>query len=1137
MGLRLLKVNKIWLLSAILFSFVFSSICLAEELVRHDMMVRLDPHEGLIDVEDRITLPMRFSYQKELPFLLHKNFEIYTVSDGFSVKAAEKNALKGIEGSINSADVDGPAKSYILSSKNGEPFPENPVFSISYKGKISHSMETTGSEYQRSFSETKGIISTEGSYLSGGTYWIPYIDASPMVFDLEVELPADRDVVSQGKRTIHEIRDGKRIVKWECPEPMDEIYFIEGNFIEYKKKSGKVTAYAFLRNEDQGIADKYIEATGVYLDMYSDLIGPYPYSKFALIENFWETGYGMPSFTLLGPKVIRFPFILQSSYPHEILHNWWGNSVFVDYGSGNWCEGITAYMADHMFKEMKGKGHEYRRDTLQKYLNYVRDGKDFPLKEFRARHSAATEAVGYGKSLMIFHMLRMRLGDELFIKCLQKFYDENIFKKASFDDMEKVFSRTANQNLKPFFTQWVDRLGAPEFKIDGYAYAYYNPEEGAYLKINIKQVQKGEAFKMNLPIAIHFEGEDEAQIHIKEIIHKVDSFELKGCKPIAKVDIDPSFDVFRRLHREEIPPTIGQTFGAKKALIILPDEKREEFASAWKTLAKAWSIGNEIEIKTESQVDSLPSDRAIWVFGQKNRWRPSKEQGLDEYKIFETGDAITIGKTEIPYEDNSFVISLRHPGNNDLVLTWLCADPPDALPGLSRKLPHYGKYSYLAFKGEEPANYLKGQWPLIKSPMTMIIKEGEEGALPSREPLAEPAALVDKAQLMTHLSFLTDDRLKGRGLGTPELDEAAAYIARMFKIFGLKPGADDGAYFQEWTDDNVGKDKKAALLKNVIGVIPGTDPVLKDEWVVIGAHYDHLGLGWPDVHAGDQGKIHNGADDNASGVACLIELARILGKKYKPAHTLAFIAFTGEEAGLRGSKYFMSKKPQIASMVNLDSVGRLDKRKLTVLGAGTAREWPFIVMGVGYTVGLEANAVSNSPQTGDQVSFWEAGVPAIHIFAGMHLDYHRPTDDIEKIDIAGMVKIVEFAKETLIHLANRKEPLDVKLDSAETTPGKASAKSPHGAAKGNERRVSLGTMPDFTYEGVGMRIAAIVPGGPAEKAGLKVNDIITGINEMEVKGAREMSGALRSCKAGDKITVHYTRNKKTESCNAVLVQR
>jgi aminopeptidase N len=128
---------------------------------------------------------------------------------------------------------------------------------------------------------------------------------------------------------------------------------------------------AELRKPDTALANRYINATADYLALYEKLIGPYPYSKFTLVENFWETGYGMPSFTLLGEKIIRFPFIITTSYPHELLHNYWGNSVYVDNTKGNWCEGITAYMADHLFKEQQGQGAEYRRTTLAKFTDFV----------------------------------------------------------------------------------------------------------------------------------------------------------------------------------------------------------------------------------------------------------------------------------------------------------------------------------------------------------------------------------------------------------------------------------------------------------------------------------------------------------------------------------------------------------------------------------------------------------------------------------------------------------------------------------------------------------------------------------------------------------------------------------------------
>ena len=179
----------------------------------------------------------------------------------------------------------------------------------------------------------------------------------------------------------------------------------------------------------------------------------------------------MASFTLLGSQVIRMPFILTSSYPHEILHNWWGNSVFVDYESGNWCEGLTAYMADHLMAEQRGQGEAHRRDRLQDYSSYVRAGRDFPLTEFRSRHSAATEAVGYGKTLMGFHMLRRKLGDDRFRDWAARFYREMRGRVASFGDvrrtMEAVIGHGAEAtDLGRFFRDWTERPGAAALAVE-----------------------------------------------------------------------------------------------------------------------------------------------------------------------------------------------------------------------------------------------------------------------------------------------------------------------------------------------------------------------------------------------------------------------------------------------------------------------------------------------------------------------------------------------------------------------------------------------------------------------------------------------------------------------------------------------
>ena len=224
---------------------------------------------------------------------------------------------------------------------------------------------------------------------------------------------------------------------------------------------------AFLREDDPALAGRYLRGHPALPERSTRACcRPYPYPTFALVENFWETGYGMPGFTLLGPQVIRFPWILTSSYPHELLHNWWGNSVFVDSDGGNWCEGLTAYMADHLFAEQRGEGATYRRDTLQEVhrLRARRQGLPADRRSARGR-SAASEAVGYGKSLMVYHMVRREVGDEAFLRALSRFFTSTEFQRASFDDLAGAFATVTGGDWRPFFASWTGRPGAPRLEI------------------------------------------------------------------------------------------------------------------------------------------------------------------------------------------------------------------------------------------------------------------------------------------------------------------------------------------------------------------------------------------------------------------------------------------------------------------------------------------------------------------------------------------------------------------------------------------------------------------------------------------------------------------------------------------------
>lgn len=1090
--------------------FGFTPFCLAQESIQHSLSIKLNPSKSFIEVKDTITVPE--TILPDLRFRLHKGLAPSSPTSGVKIiYEGEKPGFIPIE----------TFKVILPSTQN--------TFVLDYSGIIHHPLESYGKEYARGFRNTAGTISEQGIYLSGNSFWYPHFDIEWINFSMQIELPAMWNAVSQGERSFHEQEENNSTTHWDSPEPQDEIFIIAAPFKEYSQTAGRIQAMVFLRSPDEKLANKYLEATNQYVSMYEKLLGPYPYKKFALVENFWETGFGMPSFTLLGPKVIRFPFILHSSFPHEILHNWWGNSVFLDYQKGNWSEGLTAYLADHLIKEQRGSGMEYRQGVLQKYTDYAANERDFPLTKFTSRHSSATEAVGYGKSLMFFHMLRRNLSDNVFTRGLQDFYQNNKFRFASFADLQKSFEKISGKDLKTEFNQWITKTGAPKLQIKN---ATVTKEKNEYvLKAFLEQTQAGDAYQLKVPFAVTMEGQSNAHQGFVVMDKKRHTLAARLPARPLRLDIDPEFDLFRKLDREEIPPALSQAFGSKKMLILLPSSSNKAFSQGYRDLAKAWSQSgpDEVEVKLDSEIKNLPADMAITLFGWDNRLLDQLKTALSKYDVNITKKNIKIGNSVISRKNHSIVLTARHPQNMDISFTWVATDVPEAIPGLGRKLPHYHKYSYLAFEGKEPANIAKGRWPVLNSPMTLFIPREDNtmpktdmGKLAPRSPLINLPPVFSKEKMMETIHFLASDNLKGRGFGTKELDEAANYIAKKFQEAGLKPAGDSAtSFFQTWEAAG-GEPRRKAILKNIVGFIPGQNPAMADQSVVIGAHYDHLGLGWPDVRKEHKGKIHNGADDNASGVAVLVELARVLSKNFKPDRNIVFVAFTGEEAGKIGSKHYVENQKrfpaeQCIGMVNLDTVGRLGKKKLLILGAGSAREWVHIFRGAGFVTGVEIETVSEELDSSDQKSFQEEGVPAVQLFSGPHLDYHSPTDTEDKIDPDGLVKIASVTKETIEYLANRKEPMasTLKKGSKEITPTQKKA-----------RKVSLGTIPDFAYQGEGYRLSGVVPESPAEAAGLKEGDIIVHIGTQLIHGLRDVSKILKTLSPGTRIAVTFLRNEK-----------
>ncbi|MEJ2612109.1 MAG: M1 family aminopeptidase [Candidatus Thiodiazotropha sp.] len=692
-------------------------------LIQHDLKVELDPKKRSLHVIDHIEL----TDQSKQIFLLHDGLQPRSLTPGVDIERQGP-----VEGPV-------PTIAYRLSMPEAQH-----RFTLEYGGVINHQLTNQLESPGLSRESLPGTISPEGVYLDANVTWYPRFPDTFQAFSMNTILPIGWLAISQGEGPKIKTSDNMTSISWHEQSPQDDIYLIAGPYQIYQQSAGDTQAQVFLHQRDSALAERYLNATKQYLSLYQQLIGDYPYAKFALVENFWESGYGMPSFTLLGPRVLRLPFILHTSYPHEILHNWWGNSVYVDYQSGNWSEGLTSYLADHLLDEQRGLGANHRRNLLQHYGDFVRQGNDFPLNQFRSRHSSASQAVGYGKSLMLFHMLRRQLGDTTFIAGLQRFYQNNRFKIAGYNDLRRAFEKVSQRSLEAFFTPWTERMGAPALAIEDIK---TEKRSGGYrIQGVLRQTQPEPPFPIKVPLLIHQQGHAPQQIDIA-MQKRETPFTIKLDHKPLQLDADPWFDLFRQLYPEETPPTLSNLFGSERLLILLPAKASQPMRQAYRDLANRWSEGYaDAEIAMDSDIKQLPNDRPVWLLGRENLHQTSFLVGLKRYPIKQQTDGWRINQTSYPFKGHSFVVTQRDPKHGQSQ-AWLSSESPEGIAGLARKVPHYGKYSYLVFSGMSSKNRLKGQWPVTSSPLRIPL--APQTKLLQAPPPAPLTALLDNQMDLT----------------------------------------------------------------------------------------------------------------------------------------------------------------------------------------------------------------------------------------------------------------------------------------------------------------------------------------------------------------------------------------------------
>jgi hypothetical protein len=382
--------------------------------------------------------------------------------------------------------------------------------------------------------------------------------------------------------------------------------------------------------------------------------------------------------------------------------------------------------------------------------------------------------------------------------------------------------------------------------------------------------------------------------------------------------------------------------------------------------------------------------------------------------------------------------------------------------------------------------------------------------------------------------YLADDALEGRLAGSSGERCAGDYLADRFRQLGLRPAGEAGTYFQSFSVASAANPHApSGTGRNVLALLEGADPQLKTEYIIIGAHYDHLGMGlFGSTAASKQPAIHNGADDNASGVAALLEVAARLAKGPPPARSVLFMAFTGEESGLLGSSHWVNHPTQALTqargMINMDMVGRLGQGPLIVYGVGTATEWKRLVTQATDAQKIEAKLIDDGYGASDHTSFYLKDIPVLHFFTNVHADYHKPSDDWEKIDGPGLLKVSAIISDVASSIANKQTTLTLV---------KGVGKPPAAAGASRGSAAFLGTVPDFTPVPKGVKLSGVGDGSPAQKAGLKAGDIIIRFDDTEIADLQAMSDALHERKPDDVVKITVLREGKEVVLTATLGKR
>ncbi|MFQ5956371.1 MAG: M1 family metallopeptidase [Candidatus Brocadiales bacterium] len=677
-------------------------------ILGHDILLELDLESHSLNATDTLSIGLgegvtgHGAWEKTVTFLLNKRLQIESVRVGPQELEWRRPNGRGSDGE----DL---VEVHLPPSLGGNEI----SLTLSYHGILYEPLETHG--------EPAATITPEFVYLTPGARWYAdHPDGSLSTFRVATKLPSRYEVVTHG-RLVEKRKEGKlTLFVWEADYPSDNCFLVAARYQVTHDTYNNIDLYTFFFPEEQGLSESYINATKRYLKMYEEMFGPYPFRKFAVVENLFPTGYGMPSYTLLGRAALKLPFIVHISLGHEVAHSWWGNSVFTHPDHGNWCEGLTTYVADYHYKELinSGSAMEYRRDILRTYANHIYDENDFPLEGFTegsvSRTDKAVRSVLYGKCAMVFHMLKVLVGPETFSEVLKSVYRERKWKQTTWEDFRKTFEEISGRDLGWFFRQWVFEKGAPLLELR--SAEVEEVEKGGPYKVNLEISQKTSSYRLLLPMVLTA-ADGKKTKHQLEMNSPRQRYSLFSKSRPRGLSVDPEFDVFRRLLAEEIPSTLDKVLGDREMLVVYPTQGSSRLVEEYKNLSQ--SFKHHVLIKPDVEVKEEDLTRGLFLLGgpENNIVVKRLLNAVPSSLMFEDG-AFVLNGTKYDKEGTSLFICLSNPFKKGSGACLFFGLSPEAVRAAGRKLIHYGRYSYVLFLDGISTD--KGTFPKTIEPLSVV---------------------------------------------------------------------------------------------------------------------------------------------------------------------------------------------------------------------------------------------------------------------------------------------------------------------------------------------------------------------------------------------------------------------------------